>query len=132
MPGSEKRQRERTVTLRLTDKEHTRLCAKADKAGLSLSAFLRHAALGSAGPRAARKPPIDRELFARALAQLGKLGSNVNQLAKYGNHGRLVNNAYLKEAAEQIAILRAVFFIALGRDPGELPPSVRKVIDDDN
>lgn len=132
MPGSENRQRAKRVTLRFSEAEYDKLCAKADKAGLSLSAFLRHAALGSAGPRAKRKPPIDRELFARALAQLGKLGSNVNQLAKYGNQGRLVSNKHLKEAAEQIAILRAVFFIAIGRDPGELPPTVRDIIEDDN
>lgn len=83
-------------------------------------------------PTRQTKTPIDRELFARALAQLGKLGSNVNQLAKYGNQGRLVSNKHLKEAAEQIAILRAVFFIAIGRDPGELPPTVRDIIEDDN
>lgn len=132
MPGSEKRQREKVVVVRLSDDEHRALLKKADKAGLSLSAFMRHMAFGKAGPRAARKPPIDRELFARALGQLGKLGSNVNQLAKYGNCGGSVKSRWLKEAAINIAILRAVFFDALGRDAGELPAYVREVIGDDN
>lgn len=52
----------------------------AEEAGLSLSDFIRREALGSK-PRLQQANP-DRAIFIKSLAELGKIGSNVNQLAK--------------------------------------------------
>jgi hypothetical protein len=68
--------------VRCTAEEQAAIKMAADRAGLSVGAFLRAAALGDAGPRAVRRPPIERKELARLLGHLGKVGSNVNQLAR--------------------------------------------------
>ena len=86
-PHSETRQREKRITVRFLDTEYEVLTAKADDAGLTPGAYVRTCALGSAGPRARRSPTIDRELAARAIAELNKAGSNLNQIAHALNIG---------------------------------------------
>ena len=117
MAGSNKRQRGRMLAIRLTDAEADQLQAVANRAGLSLGGFARQALLDAPPPRASRRPPIERVELAKLLAHVGKLGSNINQLAKYGNLGRLVEDPHLAAAAADIAALRAVIMEALGRDP---------------
>jgi hypothetical protein len=67
--------------IRCTQDERAAIKKAAQQAGLSVGAFLRALALGDAGPRAVRRPPVERVELARLLGWLGKLGSNVNQLA---------------------------------------------------
>jgi hypothetical protein len=86
-PHSETRQREKRITVRFLDTEYEVLTAKADAAGLTPGAYVRTCALGSTGPRARRSPTIDRELAARAIAELNKAGSNLNQIAHTLNIG---------------------------------------------
>ena len=94
------------------------LKSAADKTGLALGAYLRAAALDSPGPRAARKPPIRRQELVRLLGQIGKLGSNVNQIARAINTGDdpygLVDD--MKAASVEIAEMRAAILQALGED----------------
>jgi hypothetical protein len=80
-PRSEKRQREPRVTVRFLPDEYEKLNERAKAAGLKNGPFLRACALGEAGPRAQRSPTIDRELAAKAIAELNKAGSNLNQIA---------------------------------------------------
>jgi CubicO group peptidase (beta-lactamase class C family) len=67
--------------------ERAQLDAAAERAGMSVSAFMRRQCLGTAGPRAARRPPVERAALAQILAQLGKCGSNLNQIARALNSG---------------------------------------------
>lgn len=83
--GSERRQREKVVRARLTIDEAAQLDAAASAAGMTPSAFIRHQAIGTAGPRTVRRPPIERVALAKVLAQLGKCGSNLNQIARHLN-----------------------------------------------
>ena len=117
MAGSNKRQRGRMLSIRLTDAEAEQLQAVANRAGLSLGGFARQALLDAPPPRASRRPPIERAELAQLLAHVGKLGSNINQLAKYGNQGRLVDDPALAAAAADVAALRAAIMAALGREP---------------
>lgn len=117
MAGSNKRQRGRMLSIRLTDAEAEQLEAAANRAGLSLGGYARQTLLDAPPPRASRRPPIERAELARLLAHVGKLGSNINQLTKYGNMGRLVDDPALAAAAADIAELRAAIMAALGRDP---------------
>jgi hypothetical protein len=41
--------------------------------------------LGTAGPRAARRPPVERAALAQLLAWLGRCNGNINQIAKVAN-----------------------------------------------
>jgi transposase len=72
--------RTQRVEVRLTSFEEKSLQELAEEAGLSLSDFIRREALGSK-PRLQKADP-DRAIFIKSLAELGKIGSNVNQLAK--------------------------------------------------
>jgi hypothetical protein len=92
---------------------------------------MRLVVIGTKPPRQSRRPPVERAELAQSLGHVGKLGSNVNQLAKYGNLGRLVDDASLVSAATDIAAIRRAIISALGRDnrtkrakkPGKAPPA---------
>jgi hypothetical protein len=74
--------RVRIRTLRFSPEEDAAVDESATQAGLSFGAYLRTLALGRAGPRAVKRPREDLELLARILGEIGKLGSNHNQIAK--------------------------------------------------
>jgi hypothetical protein len=109
--------RKRLIHLRCTDHERTAIKAVADDAGFSVSAFLRLLALGDAGPRAVRRPPIERAELARVLGELGKIGSNINQIAKaIHTTANLPSWSELAEIRADIARMRATLLKALGYD----------------
>ncbi len=80
-PRRESRERNKRVTVRFLDAEYAALKERAELAGMSLGSYLRASAIGSAGPRAKRSPTMDRAIAARAIAELNKAGSNLNQMA---------------------------------------------------
>jgi hypothetical protein len=86
--GSQKRQRVQLAGMACTPAERAQLDAAAERAGMTVSAFMRQQCLGTAGPRAVRRPPVERAALAQLLAQLGKCGSNLNQIARALNRGR--------------------------------------------
>ena len=50
-----------------------------------MSSYGRASLLGKPGPRARRSPTLNAELLAHAVAQLNKVGSNLNQIARVLN-----------------------------------------------
>jgi hypothetical protein len=102
--GSQKRQRVKSLQIALTLEESMVVRERAAGAGLSLSSYGRAALLGEPGPRARRSPTLNAELLAHAVAQLNKVGSNLNQIARILNSGRAVGS---KEAAEALADTRS-------------------------
>ena len=108
--GSETRQRPFVARMRCTAAEHAQLEAAAERAGMSVGAFMRHQCLGNAGPRAARRPPVERA----ALAQLGRCGGNLNQIARALNSGDRAP-AGTAEAAAAFRDACAVITRMLGR-----------------
>jgi hypothetical protein len=57
---------------------------------MSFASFMRACALGEAGPRSRRSPPVNAELLALAVSALNKAGSNLNQIARALNAARAV------------------------------------------
>jgi hypothetical protein len=109
--------RKRLIHLRCTDHERAAIKAVAEEAGFSVGAFLRLLALGDAGPRAVRRPPVERAELARILGALGKIGNNVNQAAKAIHQaGNLPSWSELAEMRADIAVMRAAVLKALGYD----------------
>ena len=103
--------------IRCTEEERVAIKAAADQAGLSVGAYLRATALGSPGPRAVRRPPVERKELARLLGHLGKVGSNINQLAHaYNSVRRIPGVAELEAVRQQIGEMRDALMKALGRD----------------
>ena len=106
----------RRIAVRLTDDDHSFLEQTAKDAGLSVGAFLRAIALGTAGARAVKRPPIDRKQLAKLLGEIGKLGSNVNQIARWANTDRAAPSfAEIVKMREHIAAMRAEVMKALDR-----------------
>lgn len=115
--GSETRQRTRVVQVRLTEAEYAEISAHADAALLTLASYVRATALDTPPPRARRRPAVEAVQVARMLAQLGKIGSNLNQIAHHLNAGHGTPNVAVARAAEDVSALRDACMITLGRKP---------------
>jgi hypothetical protein len=118
MAGSDKRQRGKIVASRCSDEEFNAIAAKADKAGLSNGAFMRAAALGDAGPRAQRRPPADHRVLRQILGEIGRIGNNVNQIARAINSGDPADVPELLESLRAINDIRHGILDALGKNHG--------------
>jgi Bacterial mobilisation protein (MobC) len=102
--------RGRFIAVRCSEEEYAAISKAAEQAGLAVSAFLRAQALGEPGPRSVRRPPLERRELARLHGQLGKVGSNINQLAHAYNRTKLMPGfpeilAVRKDIAEMSAAL---------------------------
>lgn len=122
--GSGNRQRTKQCLVRFTAEEFARIADKADKAGIASAAFLRAAALGDAGPRAQRRPPADHQALRRILGELGRVGNNINQIARQMNTGGQPPVPELRQALAVYLEIRNAIFEALGMKAkeGNVPP----------
>jgi hypothetical protein len=111
---SEKRQRDRQVKIRCDDDEFEAISANADRAGLSLAGYARAAMLGDAGPRARRRRPADQAALLQILGQVGRIGGNVNQIAKQLNKRDKLRVPELRNALKAYLAIRAAIYEALG------------------
>lgn len=105
----------RVLAVRCTDAEAAAITAAAAQAGMSVGSYLRQQATGSRGPRAIPRPQVDRVELARALAQLGRPASNVNQLARAANSGEIPAREELETTATALRDVCAAIMRALGR-----------------
>jgi hypothetical protein len=87
----------RTVvrSARFTAEEWSRVCARAEAAGLSPGRFLRHAALGQS---------LGRKVEMTALAQLARVGNNLNQVARSLNAGDPTAVVGLEEVLSEVRL----------------------------
>ena len=105
------------ISVRCTAEERAKIDEAARTAGLSIGAYVRTLALGKAGPRAVRRPPIERKELARLLGHLGKVGSNINQLAHaFNQRGRVPGSTQLNDIRAYVKEMRDALIAALGRD----------------
>jgi hypothetical protein len=87
--GSETRRKSHPVTSRYDDVELAELDAAASRAGLTRGGFQRVQSLTiPPRTRSVRRAPVEKEELGRILGQLGKIGSNLNQLARAFNRDR--------------------------------------------
>ena len=104
------------IGLRVTAADLDRIKEKAQEAGYKIGGYLRALALGSAGPRAVKRPRVEREQLARLLGEIGKVGSNVNQLAKWSNTEKApASVAELAQIRADIGAMREAVMKALDR-----------------
>ncbi len=113
--GSDTRQRSRMFTLRLSPQEAATIRRKAVEHGQSVAALVRSSLLH------VRLQPsrLDRQEVARVLAELGKIGSNVNQIAYHLNAGRPPERVHdsIELALRDLAELRIACLQAIGMEP---------------
>jgi len=112
---SETRQRTKCLPVRLTPAEHAYLKEVAASSGLKMGAYIRKSVLGDSGERAQSTPSPDKEVLALLLAHMGKVGGNINQLAKRANTDGFgaVTDEQFDEMKGNIATMRAMVMVAL-------------------
>ena len=116
--GSARRRKYASLTIRLSPEERAQIAADAARAGLSLGGYVRVRLCAAPSPiRAVRRPPVNAEILARVLAQLGRVGGNLHQLVRHLNFG---DYDALTDAPVVLAELRqvsATIMGALGQPP---------------
>jgi hypothetical protein len=116
--GTETRQRAYPRSIRFNAEEHERIQAMEQRSGLNFAALVRHALFNVPPPRASRRPSVELKAAARVLAALGKIGSNVNQLAHYAHLGKF-HSEEIDMALRDLAELRIACLKALGQEPDD-------------
>ncbi len=115
--GSEKRVRDRHLTIRLSAEERGRIEADAERAGLMTGSYVRRVLIDAAAPRQVRRPMVERALLAKLLGELGHIGSNLNQIARDANMGEGIDHVGLTEDVQGLRRMRDAVLNALGRAP---------------
>lgn len=115
--GSEKRVRDKNLTIRLTSDERGEIDGDAQRAGLTSGSYARDVLLGAPAPRQVRRPPIERQEVVRFIGQLGYIGNNLNQIARALNSGDEADNQALHQAFDDLHAMRDAALRALGRQP---------------
>jgi hypothetical protein len=123
MSHSKKRKRLEILRARVTPEEKRAVAEKAKSVG-GISALFRTAVLGYTPP----KSKTDREAVVRLLAELGKVGSNVNQIAKHLNAGRPgdATEGMIQAAMTDLLEMRHLCMKALGFEADRPHGSDRK------
>ena len=112
--GTETRKKTRAVTSRYDAQEYAELEEAASSAGVTRASYQRIQSLSEPKTRSTRRAPIERELLARLLGQLGKIGGNLNQIAHAANLGLGLQGDIAASLAEIRAVV-PVLLAALGR-----------------
>lgn len=91
------------MELRISAEEKAQIEQKARKAGITTSEFIRRSALGRRLPSYG-----DTTLLQEYSMQLGKIGSNLNQIAKYVNQGFFLYSfrGEIKETCRELVDLK--------------------------
>lgn len=114
----------RRLSLRVNDAEHRALTESARRAGLEFSAYAREMLLNAKPPRAARKPAVETVMLTKALAQLGTIATELQQLdgparqcLTQDGAMRPVTPRELASTLRDLVACRAYLLKALGRKP---------------
>ena len=119
--GSETRKRGKAILVRLTEDERIEVEEASRKAGLTVGSYARQQMLKATPPRSVRRPPIERELAAQLLGQVGRVGGNLHQLVRHLNFGRELEEQRLAEVLAALEELKGEIMQALGRSTGHKP-----------
>ncbi|NMG39759.1 plasmid mobilization relaxosome protein MobC [Chelativorans sp. ZYF759] len=107
-----------TTSFRLSGSERAALDAAAASAGLGPSSFVRRAVMAACGQTATvrQRPDGLARAVGRALGDLGRIGNNLNQLARAGNRGCPVPDEAVNGCRHELARLTAAV-LALREPP---------------
>lgn len=113
--GSETRQRTKALLVRLTEAERTEVEEASRKVGLTVGSYARRQMLQAAPPRSVRRPPLERQMVAQLLGQVGRVGGNVHQLVRHLNFGKEADRRQLAEVLDALTLLKREIMQALSR-----------------
>ena len=111
--GAEAAKLSKLIAIRYSLQEYAALKNMAQRAGLSVSAFVR---LEASGIKPRRKTTPDQRLAVRYLAELGKIGSNLNQFVR-AVHLHQAESDEVTAALKEIGDLKALLQRILRTEP---------------
>ncbi|MGB7416262.1 MAG: plasmid mobilization relaxosome protein MobC [Thermosynechococcaceae cyanobacterium] len=103
------------IPFRVTPKELEQLDEDAQRSGRTRSDYIRKMLLNAPKPRQYRRPAGNEKLLASLIGHIGKLGSNINQIARNTNAGQSADTAYLQEGIVALREMKSDLKRALGR-----------------
>jgi hypothetical protein len=111
------------LSARLNAEEKAEIERRASAAGMTIGGYIRVCCLDRPPPRISRKPVPNVTELVRILAALGRIGGNINQLAKLANAGAWPEAEALYEARADMLAMRRALLSALGEpDPNPDEP----------
>jgi hypothetical protein len=120
--GSQKRKVTARIAVNCTPEQKAEIIKKIDATGLSPSAMCLAVLLDVPLPPR-RRPSVDTQLLAKVLAELGKIGSNINQIAYHLNAGRPgdVTEGSIQSAITELLEWRGALMQSLGYERNRKP-----------
>ncbi|EGE59911.1 hypothetical protein RHECNPAF_1780012 [Rhizobium etli CNPAF512] len=113
--GSDKRQRQLTLSARFNDAEADAIKLRADRSGTSVADVIRSAALNLPVTRATRRPTVNHQAAARLLGELGRIAETLRAASAAGCLDP--KDPHVAAAFRDLAEMRSVCFQAMGREP---------------
>ena len=113
--------RSRIIKTRMTEEEHADFMERLTAYGMNQSEFIRQAIRGATIKPIITVSPVNDELLAavgRLTGEYGKIGGNLNQIARYLNEFGTPYNALAAEVRAELSDLAALKFRVL-REVGE-------------
>lgn len=90
--------------------------ARVERSGLSTNAFITKAIFNTTTPRQTRRPPIEKQILARLLAQSARICDRLNEIAQTGDDDSR-NTLIIEAAFDELTAIRAALLQAMGRKP---------------
>tara|TARA_B100000073_G_scaffold347827_2_gene363529 strand:- start:3258 stop:3767 length:510 start_codon:yes stop_codon:yes gene_type:complete len=101
-------------SLRLSFNERQELEQRAENAGVTMGSYCKYAIFDIPPPRRAKRPVRDKAELAQLLGAVGKIGNNLNQIARQLNVHGSVEVSELQRALEDLTLIRESVMKALG------------------
>ncbi len=116
MQKSEKRQRTKIINFRVLPEEFNLFQQRCQASGISKSDYFRQKCLEGKPLRKRKVPNTDTAALLHLLGQIGRLGNNLNQIAKETNMGYTPINRDIEIELKELARLRNEIRKALNHD----------------
>jgi uncharacterized protein (DUF1778 family) len=96
--GSDRRLKQRIINLRATADEYATVKEAATEAGLTLGSYIRETLLRAPKTGTRRRARADVAVLSKLIAELNRVGGNINQIARAINRGEQPERGWLWEA----------------------------------
>jgi hypothetical protein len=115
--GSETRQKERRISLRVTGDEYAKVETAAKSAGLTLASYARLSIVDAPRTRTRRRPLVDVAALSKLLGELNRIGGNIHQILRRVNFGETPIAQEFHEALQGHREIISEIRRAMGMEP---------------
>jgi hypothetical protein len=112
--GSESRRKGRIVNFRATAEEYATVERAAQNAGLTLGSYIRETMLTAPETQRRRSARADVAMLAKLIAELNRIGGNINQIARAVNKGEQPERTWLGDALTMLLYTMKIVRAAMG------------------